>query len=193
MVANPVSTQRQPGQLLVAASQTSWSQVKQIRDALGQTLQDLVQRVGGNQGSPLVVRDLFPNDINPATGGAYNSRFSNPNALTAATWSQQFSLQLPQNKAIGFYGYASLSPSPLIDGIQFELGSAKTLAQINLDVLYADTDETIAYFQPIAFPPVSTLVINMISESSVGAGAEQFVLLGLVAEPVGVTISPYET
>ncbi|HUY55358.1 MAG TPA: hypothetical protein VMV23_09400 [Candidatus Nanopelagicaceae bacterium] len=176
--------------LLIPAGQTDISRLKLLRDV---TLNQLKSAVRGTTTTqPLIYRDLIQQDLLPnAAGGDLNTRFSNPNALVANVSGQLYSQTLQNFQSIGIYGYASLAASPLISLLQFNLGSAVTIAQFFLDTIYADQSEVVGYFDtPVIYTPQQTVNINAVASAAVGVGAESFVLLGMVYEPAGRTIQP---
>jgi hypothetical protein len=101
------------------------------------------------------------------------------------------SRQVPNNTAIGIYGYCQLTPIPQIDAIAFILGSGVPLAQFWLDAVYSDQQANVGYFDPpVVFSPLQTLQVNLLASAAVGAAGEAYGLLGFVAEPAGQTVSP---
>ena len=140
---------------------------------------------------PVVYRPAIAQDFNPnASAALTNARLSVLVAtLTAATINTNvFSTALPNNKAVGIYGYVGVSAVPNIDAITFSIGGAKTLAQIQLTELYGNP-ETVGYFDPIIFYPNQTMRIGLLSHDGLVA-TEEFDLLAYVAEPVGLTLAP---
>lgn len=142
----------------------------------------------------LIYRDLTPQDISPdSTSGDTTAVLNNPSALVASVWSNDvFSgPTLDTNQAIGIYGYGALSAVPHIKGLRFGLGSAKKLAQLNLDVLYTQQEDSALYFgTPITWGPQQYLSVDLLADAAVSANAENFSLFGFVVEPAGKTVAP---
>lgn len=176
--------------ILIPGSKIDYSQLTAIRMSLRQRLQDAV---GRTMGQTTIIRDLAAYDVTGAASAAAGyARISNVNALVANTFfNKDLSRQVPNNTAIGIYGYVQLQPIPAIDAIQFVLGSGVPLAQFWLDPIYADQQANIGYFDPpVVFSPLQTLQVNLLASSAVTAASESYGLIGFVAEPAGQTVSP---
>ncbi|MGH7639496.1 MAG: hypothetical protein ACREN7_00190 [Candidatus Dormibacteria bacterium] len=177
--------------ILVPSSQADIALLKVLKDSLVSNLNTAVRNVLGPD-QPLIVRDLTAQDIFPnATGGLFTSRMSNPVAMTAQTLTTLIQTPMSNQQAFGLYGYAPLSASPLIDVIQFGNGTAVTYARFVVDNIFADTLETVGYFNgPVYWTPNQTFTMQAIANSAVGSGDETFALYGLVVEPAGLNIQP---
>jgi len=176
--------------ITLPGSKIDYSQLTAIRMSLRQRLQDAV---GRTMGQTTIVRDLAAYDVTGAASAAAGyARISNVNALVANTWLvKDISHQIPNNTAVGIYGYVQLNPIPNIDAIAFVLGSGVPLAQFWLDVVYADQTASVGYFDPpVVFSPLQTLQYNLLASAAVSATVESFGLLGFVAEPAGQTVAP---
>lgn len=176
--------------ILIPGAKIDYSQLTALRMSLRQRLQDAV---GRTMGQTTIIRDLAAYDISGAASAAANySRLDNVNALVANTFFvKDISRQVPNNTAIGIYGYVQMMPIPSIDSIAFVLGSGVPLAQFWLDAIYADQTTNVGYFDPpVVFSPLQTLQINLLASAAVVAHTEQYGLLGFVAEPAGQTVSP---
>ncbi|SRR5579871_1164203 len=175
--------------VLVPSAQINYSQLTAIRASLRDALQ---KKAGKVIGQSMVIRDITAADISGvAAGNAGFARLKNKNALTAQTWltNDWGFRQVPANTAVGVYGYVQIASIPLIDYIAFTLGASIPLAQFNLDPLYADQSSSIGYFDPpVVWGPLQSIGINLLAESAVSAGAEQYNLIGYVAEPAGTTV-----
>ena len=176
--------------ILVPAGQADIALLKIVRDQLIADLNTAVRNVLGPD-QPLIVRDLTANDVSPANSPLFTGRLSNPAALTAQTMTTMFSTVLTNQQAFGIYGYAPLSPSPALDIIQFGQGIAVTYARFDLDGVFADSCETVCYFNgPVFWTPNQTMTIQGVSNAGIAENAEQFNLYGLVVEPAGLIIQP---
>ena len=176
--------------ILVPAGQTDIALLKIVRDQLIADLNTAVRNVLGPD-QPLIVRDLTPNDVAPAGAGLFNGRLSNVPILTAQTMTVLYSTPLSNQQAFGIYGYAPLSANPQLDILQFGQGIAVTYARFGLDGVFADSCETVAYFNgPVFWTPNQTMTIQGVSNAGLAAAAEQFNLYGLVVEPAGLNIQP---
>lgn len=176
--------------ILVPASKFDFSQATALRMSLRNRLQDAVGRV---MGQATVIRDFTSKDLTGAASGAQGfARLSNQNALVANTYfNKDVTKALDQKTSIGFYGFVQLAKIPNIDEIQFFLGSGLPLAQFNLDSIYADQQSNVGYFDPpVVFAPGQTIQVNLLASAAVVANAEQYNLLGYVAEPQGQTVAP---
>lgn len=183
----------QLGAILVPAAKIDYSQLTAIRMSLRQRLQDAV---GRTMGQTTIVRDLVPADVTGIASGSNNyARLANINALVANTmFNKDISRQIPNNTAVGIYGYEQLSPVPLIDVIQLALQSGVVLAQFHLDAIYTDQQQSIGYFDPpVVFSPLQGFQANLLAGAAVSAAAEAYGLLGFTAEPAGQTVAPDQT
>jgi hypothetical protein len=119
------------------------------------------------------------------------AQLSNPGPLTAnITASDIFAgPTLKQIQAVAIYGYVTLSAVPKIGRIGFGLGGVLTLAVIDLNQAYGDTDFPYLFFDPVVYQPLERIRIDLTAAANVGAAAEPFALLGLVAEQKGLTLS----
>jgi len=179
--------------ILIAGSKIDYSQLTAIRMSLRQRLQDAV---GRTMGQSTIIRDLAAYDVSGAASAAAGyARLSNVNALVANTWfAKDLSRQVPNNTAIGIYGYIQLQAIPQIDAIAFVLGSGVPLAQFWLDDIYADQTASIGFFDPpVVFSPLQTIQVNLLANAAVGAAGEIYGLKGFVAEPVGQTVAADQT
>jgi hypothetical protein len=171
----------------IPASKLDNSQATAMRSDLRDATQAAV--IGTmNQGT--VVRDLVASDISGAANGAARfAKLSNVNVLVAETFVvKDLSRQIPQNTAIGIYGYVALMAAPAIDVIRFTLSGAP-YQQFSLDPIYADLYSKVGYFDaPMLFLPGQILGIDLLSAAGVGAAVEKYQLLGYVAEPGGFTV-----
>lgn len=174
--------------VIVVSSQIDLPTLAFLKKQLAGQLTGIVSSALGGT-VPVIYRPAIAQDFNVnGTPTLTNARLST-SSLTAATVNASvFKTALPNNKAIGIYGYAALSAIPNIDAIIFSIGGAKTLAQIQLTEIYAN-QETVGYFDPIIFYPNQTIQIGLLSHDGVTT-AEEFDLLAYVAEPVGLTLAP---
>lgn len=176
--------------IMIPASKFDYSQATALRMSLRNRLQDAVGRI---MGQATIIRDLAAYDVTKAASGAAGfARISNVNALVANTWfNKDISTALDQATSFGIYGYVQLAKIPNIDAIAFFLGSGLPLCQFWLDAIYADQQSNIGYFDPpVVYAPGQTMQINLLASSAVSANAEQYGLLGYVAEPQARTVSP---
>ena len=173
--------------VLITASKLDNSQATAMRSDLRDATQAAV--IGTmNQGT--VVRDLAAYDISGvAAGVASFARLSNVGVMVAATWLvKDRSRQIPQNTAIGIYGYVALAAAPVIDAIRFTLSGAP-YQQFWLAPIYGDLYSKVGYFDsPMLFLPGQILGLDLLSEAGGAAGVEKFQFLGYVAEPGGYTV-----
>lgn len=171
----------------------------QMKAKLASDIQEVVRASStGVAGQQLTYRDLLPNDVGIYSGetltGPNIGRTANPALVAETPFPNSFpNFTATSFQSFGIYGYASLSPNPLIDEIDFSVGSAATLAKIPLDILYAEQD-VIGYFSdPLIYNPQETVNVTLLSQVAVAAGTESFQILGYVAEPVGRNVTPRAT
>jgi hypothetical protein len=173
--------------VLIPSSKLDASQATAMRSDLRQATQAAVI---GTMQQGTVVRDLQAYDISGAAPAAARyARLSNVGALVAATWLvKDLSRQIPQNTAIGVYGYVVLAAAPIVDAIRFTLSGAP-YQQFNLQELYADLYAKIGYMDsPMLFLPGQIMGIDLLSEVGGAGAAEKYGLLGYVAEPGGFSV-----
>ncbi len=176
---------------IIPASQIDIGRLSILKNKL---INDLMSAARGTSTQqPLIYRDVTPQDVNPdATSGLQLAQLSNPNALVANTLlTNQFNTQLQNSVAIGFFGYAAIAPSPAIQLITFQIGTAVVTSQFELGPIYADAQQVTGYFDtPPIFTPQQFLNVGFLASAAVAAGAEPFVLLGYIVEPAGRTVQP---
>jgi len=131
----------------------------------------------------IVVRDILPK----TDMGLTNEVWVTP-SLTANAWTKYFDIALPNNKFVTFYGAANNAADPIATAIYLKRGPTGATARglMELEELYADeipvgiTDEAILYRGQDH---------SYIEVYAKAAGTEPLVLLGMVAEPYGATVS----
>jgi hypothetical protein len=175
----------------VPGSKFDYSQLTSMRIQLRQTLQDAVGRV---MGQTTIIRDLAIYDLTGvAAGTALYARLQNKQATVARTWlvNDLGFRVVPVNTAIAIFGFIQMASIPLLDGIAFTQGGVITLAQFWLHHIYADQLSSIGYFDPpIIWKPQQSVGINLVSETAISAGVENYGLIGAVAEPAANTVAP---
>lgn len=183
-----------PGQLILPAHQVPFGLEQQLRATLGARLEALVQKVGGNAQGTLIYRQLLAEDIQSASA---STRMTNANAtsLSTSTFVSMFAgssgFTLPVNQAIGLYGFMEYEASPLVDQIKFFLGASGTpLSLINACEIYRDNRVTCGYFEPMLWKPQDIMDVQLRAFAAVAQNVSSFQLLGLIAEPIGLNITP---
>jgi len=90
---------------------------------------------------------------------------------------------VPTTKSLAIFGYRWLVPSPLVNALQLMIGNQTApWAQALVD-LY---NGFILFPDPISLPPNQPFTIFY---TSLSTGTDEFAILGIVAEAVGVTVS----
>lgn len=181
-----------PGSLVTPAHMVPPGFEQQQRAALGPRLVAAVQRVGGNMQGTILYRDLLATDLQSTLTRCQNA---NSTSLGASTFTTIFSgstgLALPVNQSFGFYGMIFYDASPLIDIVKFLLGASGTpLTLINVSQTYGDNRITRCFFEPVIYKPQETIDIQFKANATVSQSSANFNFMGLVAEPVGLNITP---
>lgn len=176
---------------IIPASQIDIGRLSILKNKL---INDLMSAARGTSTQqPLIYRDVTPEDVNPnASAGLQTAQLNNPSALVADTLlTGLFNTRLDNSVAIGFFGYAALSPNPQIQLITFQIGTAVVTAQFELGPIYADSMQPTGYFDtPPIFTPQQYLNVGLLASAAVAANAEPFALLGYIVEPAGRTVQP---
>lgn len=153
-------------------------QLKQLRDYVATVLQDVVR---GSTRQNTVIRPLLPTDVNNNVSLA---DFQNAVALTqnVISASQYTTWQLGQTQAVAIFGFGYTAASPTIR--EMWLGTSAVYAKIRLQPLntQGSARSRTGYFNPVWFIGQDQPVIQLLGDTSIGANAEQFELIGLVAE-----------
>ncbi len=172
--------------VLIPAVQADHATVAAMKRQLALDLMSMVKDANG--GIDVVYRPLRPTDLNNGTvlGRTVSGALTGGTVATDifSSWTNLTAVQ-----AVGIYGFASLAANPLIDEIQFVVGSgggSQTLAIIELDEIYA-LQEAVGYFlPPVVWQPNEHVGVALLAGTSVTN--EQISLLGYVAEPAGKTV-----
>lgn len=183
-----------PGQLIIPAHAVPFGTEQSLRQALGQRLIAAVQKVGGNLQGTLLYRQLLAEDIQSASA---STRMTNANSTSLSTsafvsmFAGSAGFSLPVNQAIGIYGFMEYEASPLIDQVKFFLGASGTpISLLNVCEIYRDNRVTCGYFEPQIWKPQDVMDVQLRAFASVAQNVSSFQLLGLIAEPVGLNITP---
>ena len=181
-----------PGPILTPAHLFTPDEEVALKASLGPRLIAAVQRAGGNSQSNILYRDLVASDIQSG-----NTRLQNANAtsLGSSTFTSIFSgsagFSLPITQAIGVFGFMSFDASPLIDILKFFLGASGTpFGQVNVCQAYGDNRLSKCYFEPMIWKPQEVMDVQALANSSVAQNTANFLLIGLIAETWGKTITP---
>jgi hypothetical protein len=159
--------------------------VKAIRTAIINYLKDLAVKKGivANR-EDAVVRDIQP-DVDLGFSSANWSE-----SVTANTWNTIYNAQVPAKKLFAFYGVENIASSPLSTAVIFKVGAggAKVKDIEEIEPMYAKAYKKEAIFtNPILYENNQYMVIQVFAK---GTGTDNLILLGLVCEPKGETISP---
>lgn len=94
---------------------------------------------------------------------------------------------LDDDETIAIYGFVNLSTNPTITRIVIKNG-AETLADINLEDMYAHDVPEVLLDKPIVFTPKSRMVIEAYNTAT-AATDETFIIKAIVAEKAGKTVT----
>lgn len=174
--------------VLVPGAEANKNSVARMKTDLAQTLMDIVR--DANQGMDIIYRPLLVTDL---LNGTVTGRANNQVALTANTLATDTfaNFTLTATQALGIYGFTAMAANPLIDEVDFQAGSALTLAKIHLDEIYGHIQPTMGYIvDPIIWQPLEHVNISLLAGSAVSINAESFALLGYLAEQAGKNVVP---
>ena len=179
---------------IIPANQLDLGQAAAYRTALLEAL-GVASSSGTNQ--DLVPRDLAASDFNNVSGNpkaisAFNFKIVGP--MTAATWTKLYAGTVALNTSIGIMGYGQLVSAPIVDAIRFSLGGSVQGYIYALDPIYCDTQVRIGYFDtPVLFQPQQLIELDLWSDEGLAnsTDSEDFALLGVTLEPVGINVGTF--
>lgn len=181
-----------PGSMITPAHLITPAEEHALKQSLIGRLTAAVQKAGGNTQATIIVRDLVASDL-----VASKTRLQNGSStsLGNSSFTSLFSTApaLPATQAVAIFGYQSFqsSPAPVIDVLKFMLGSGGTpTAQVNVSSIYGDNRIAKGFFEPQIWLPLETIDVQALANSTLSQNSETFNFLGLIAEPLGKTISP---
>ncbi len=153
---------------------------------------DLIQILTtGAVGRPedLAIRDLVPADF---SGTDPDAQFVNQVLGVADTYVNATDADptLTDTEAWGIYGIADLAAIPTLAQVRFGLGAAVTIAQVHLEAAYATGEKGVIILPPVIYRPAEIFNMDFLFPGATAADSEVIVVLGLVAEKAGTTISP---
>jgi len=171
---------------IMTARELSTTQIVSIRDDVKARLLAFAIKETGKSASEFVIRDaLAKTDF-----GLGTEEWDNESSLTANTWTEDWSKELPKTKFVAFYGFVNNSDNPQIIGTKFKEGSSgQTTRDVVMHGRMQVEDVPKCYFEPIIYKGGETIYIEHYSVSSLSAGDEELEFVALVAEPYGEIIS----
>lgn len=159
-------------------------------------VQILASKLGGASTADIVARDLNATDLMDGptqaalTGATQHAAVTNTSALTLNTWLDSVfpNLVMGTQQAVVLYGWQYLSPTPHIKQIRFWRGNM-AYARLALQQLYGTPDTTMGYFSELLYwSPNDTPRIDLLADAAVAQNGEEFMPLGFIAEPAGITV-----
>ena len=173
----------------VPLTEVSPDQLFKVRRTLAEELIRVL--VEGSVGRPedLAVRDFFPADF---SGVATDGQFVNQVLGVADTFvnATDADVTLTDTEAFGIYGIVDLAAIPTLTEVRFQLGTAVTTAQFRIESAYATGESGAIFLPPVIYEPAEIFNMDFLFSGATAADSEVIVLLGLVAEKAGTTISP---
>lgn len=173
---------------ILAARELSTAQLISMRDEVVNKLLRFASTETGKAQSEFIVRDIMPK-----TDLGFNSEaWLNQTELVDATWTKDFTKELPKNSFVCFYGIVKEAESPAIIGTKFKLGAGgATTIDIVMHTRIAVEDIPKGYFSPILYKGGDTIYVEHYQKTggNLSQYGEAFELMGFIAEPVGVNVS----
>jgi hypothetical protein len=170
----------------MTARELSTTQIISIRDDVKKRLLDFAIKETGKTVNEFVIRDALPK----TDFGLGTEEWDNESALTANTWTNDWSIELPKTKFVAFYGFVNNSDNPQVIGTKFKEGATgQTTRDVVMHGRMRAEDVPKCYFEPIIYKGGETVYIEHYSVSNLSAGDEKLEFLALVAEPYGAVIS----
>lgn len=167
-------------------------QIVTVRRNLKGVLEKIVKGAIG-EGQDVITRDLTPADFQGVPGGYLLGQFLNQVVGVAAPGAYVQALianpQLPNNRAIGIYGISDAAAVPTLMQVQFLLGIAATLEQVQLDTIWASGVSVALLDPPILYKPLDIFNPRFLFNAATAAFGEGIEFWGCVTEPAGVTVA----
>src|SRR5487761_1079533 len=169
----------------------------QLKAEAFRNVQILASKLGNAAAGDIVARDLTATDIvdGPTqaalTGALQHAAVTNSAALVLNTWLNSVfaNLVMGDQQAVVFYGWQYLSPTPHIKQIRAWRGNLP-YARLSLQQLYGTPETTMGYFSELLYwAPNDTPRWDLLADQAVASGAEEFMPLGFIAEPKGITVT----
>ena len=133
-----------------------------------------------------VVRDLLPSDL-----GATDEKFEQT-LNTAGAYNTIYNVDLDEKKVVVIYG-AVVPSGTNGTALKFNLGNAKVIDIVELEKAKYMRDPILILDNPIIYGKSASIKIEEYCPNGVTTPAtDNIVLLGVVVEPKGKTISPDE-
>lgn len=159
--------------------------LRQVRenaaDLLAERASDVLQRPIED----IVIRDILPGADLALNSG--NNKWISP-ALTANAYTTFFSQQLPVTQLMSVYGAVVLQSSPTVTGLKFLRGTAQTIGLYNIEAQFGSSIFVGSITRPnLIWNPQDTAVCQLYATATT---AQWVVLLGFIAEPVGINVNP---
>lgn len=152
--------------------------IKKVNEAEDLAHSTLVKQIGPD----VITRTANPSDFG-LTGNTFEWSLSGTGEDTLVD------KVLDDDVAIAIYGFTSLATNPTITRIIFKSG-AETIADINIEDVYAHDTPEVLLDVPIAYSPKSRMVI--IAKNTAGtATTEKLVIKAVVAEKAGKTVAKH--
>lgn len=153
---------------------------------LGDDLKALAAKETNTSPAEWYVRDALPK-----TDFEFNTeKWLNQTLMVIDTFTKDWSIQLPDNKYVVFYGVILHELNPTIYGVQFKQGKtgATAIDAIQFQKL-KEEDNLIGFFDKITYRKKKWVYVEYIADAATAQYAEEVELLCLVAEMYGELVS----
>jgi len=172
---------------IIPRSMLSPTEVTAKIRALANELKTLAAKETNTSVDEWLVRDILPKtDL-----GFNTEKWLNQHAFSAAdTWEKDWDRELDDNTYVCFYGVALHALNPTIYGIKFKAGSngATTIDTIQFQKLKME-EVPIGLFDRIIYRKEKHIYVELIADTTTPQYAEEFEILGMLAEPYGEIVS----
>ena len=128
-----------------------------------------------------IVRDILPKTDLGLSNEEWKITYSN-----AYTWETKIDIALPSDKFLVIYGISIPSPTPKTLAIKF-WRDVSPICVVDLEKVYAYKQPIVYLPQPIVWKQKQIVKVEFYGKAT---GDDYVVLLGFVAEKIGVTIKP---
>lgn len=164
--------------LIIAKQDLRDEDVKKYREAAVNLLKAMIASVGKNP-DEYIFRDILPSTDLGLASDDWSISYA-----AANTEETKINKTLEENKFIAFYGYTNLSANPKTVWVKFYKGS-EPIDVFHVQKLYSKDDPT-GLFPPIGYKEGDVTKVSFYGNA---AGTDRPVLLGVVAERRGVTVT----
>jgi len=175
---------------VLVARELSTTQLIAMRDDVKAKLLAFAAKETGKPASDFVVRDAMPlTDFGFATEKWCNQLGA---GIATATWTKDWTKELPKTKFVAFYGFIDHADSPVLLGAKFKVGAnGQTTRDVVMFGRMRVEDVVKCYHEPVLYKGQETIYLELYqaSGSTLAQYAEELEMMCLVAEPYGEVIS----